>query len=429
MIQLLELSRFRPEKWYPIFLETLGGPGVSASRLKMIYLGGLLVACLVLGGGTQKGLPTLFILQMLALPMVWMLALGRNGPLPRDALFLLWAVLGIFVFQLVPSGLGRPAELDLAGLALTMDMGRTLDSLAFFIVPAAFFAVCLGLTENERNRLLPYFLLGVVLNLSLALVQFAAYRGIELELFPYALGAGFFANQNHFSALVYVAIPFIVYQLDAIERLWLSLPILAVLILVQFAAGSVAGILLCIMVTMISYAVLTGLRPGLRYAFLALTGVVAAVAALNIEALDPGATSPGGRLTFIQTTLRAIAGHMPWGTGLGTFPIVYPEFETTGQILGSFANHAHNDFLELLLEGGLPVAAALLAYAVMLASRLGRNAGPFRYAAFCAMGFLLVHSLADYPLRTMAMAMVFAYFNAIWLARRETVPVAGKTLA
>jgi hypothetical protein len=34
-----------------------------------------------------------------------------------------------------------------------------------------------------------------------------------------------------------------------------------------------------------------------------------------------------------------------------------------------------------------------------------------------AIGFLLVHSLVDYPMRTLALAMVFAYLNAIVFCR------------
>ncbi|TGR73148.1 O-antigen ligase domain-containing protein, partial [Mesorhizobium sp. M1C.F.Ca.ET.189.01.1.1] len=37
----------------------------------------------------------------------------------------------------------------------------------------------------------------------------------------------------------------------------------------------------------------------------------------------------------------------------------------------------------------------------------------FQKAAFLSTAFLLVHSLVDYPLRTAALAMTFAYMNAI----------------
>ena len=42
---------------------------MSVSQIRSYYIGGLLLACLVLGGGTQKGLPTVFILELLALPL------------------------------------------------------------------------------------------------------------------------------------------------------------------------------------------------------------------------------------------------------------------------------------------------------------------------------------------------------------------------
>jgi O-antigen ligase/polysaccharide polymerase Wzy-like membrane protein len=40
------------------------------------------------------------------------------------------------------------------------------------------------------------------------------------------------------------------------------------------------------------------------------------------------------------------------GWGIGTFPIVYPEFRSF--YTNSFVNQAHNDDLQLLVETGLP---------------------------------------------------------------------------
>jgi len=387
-----------------------------SSSARIYYLGVFILACLMLGGGTEKGLPTLFILQLLALPMLVLLVIDSpDAPrLPYGASWLLVGVCAIAAIQLMPLGWGRAAAEGLQGLALSLDMGRTLDTLAFFIVPASFFLLVARSGVNGQNRLLPFFFLGVLINLVLALVQFAASRGLQLGLFPYNLGAGFFANQNHFSSLLYAAIPFVVYQVWAIDRLWMSLPVVALIIFVEFAAGSMAGILISVGCVMISYAVLVpmGILP--RIAIFASTIVGAIFIGLNIEALDPGMGGALGRSTFLTTTLSAIPSFLPWGSGLGTFPITYPQFEQSGQIFGSFANHAHNEYLELLLEGGLPVLALLLAYGAMLFSRL-RN-GPidsFTRAALCAIGFILIHSLVDYPLRTMGIAICFAYFNAI----------------
>ena len=48
----------------------------------------------------------------------------------------------------------------------------------------------------------------------------------------------------------------------------------------------------------------------------------------------------------------------PWlGTGLGTWPIVYPQYAVID--IGVFANQAHNDWLQWTAEGGLPFSIML----------------------------------------------------------------------
>ena len=81
-------------------------------------------------------------------------------------------------------------------------------------------------------------------------------------------------------------------------------------------------------------------------------------------------------------------------------------------------NHAHNDYLEIIFEGGLLAGLALASYLVLLSVRLVEaRVNGMQKAALMAIGFLLVHSLVDYPMRTLAIAMVFAYLNAIVFCR------------
>ena len=56
---------------------------MSLQQLRPFYLGGFLLVCLVLGGGTQKGLPTVFALELLALPLALDLALQAEDVVVR----------------------------------------------------------------------------------------------------------------------------------------------------------------------------------------------------------------------------------------------------------------------------------------------------------------------------------------------------------
>jgi O-antigen ligase len=126
------------------------------------------------------------------------------------------------------------------------------------------------------------------------------------------------------------------------------------------------------------------------------------------------------RWEFSRTTMKAAAHFLPLGTGFGTFEDVYRIFETIGQLRSSYVNHAHNDYAEILLEGGVPAALILLAFlawffrralACWQQSGLNRSR-PIDLAlpkAGSAIALLLIlHSAVDYPLRTTAMSCVFA---------------------
>jgi O-antigen ligase len=132
------------------------------------------------------------------------------------------------------------------------------------------------------------------------------------------------------------------------------------------------------------------------------------------------------RLPFGSTTIEAAIDYMPLGSGLGTFVPVYATFERPEDtILNTFANHAHNDFLELWLNTGvvgLALAGMFVIWLVLRSVELWRSAAPagasefdwtLARAATIVVGLLLAHSLFDYPLRTGAMMAVMAFACAL----------------
>ena len=132
---------------------------------------------------------------------------------------------------------------------------------------------------------------------------------------------------------------------------------------------------------------------------------------------DPLANS---RWTLAKKTFEAAKAYFPFGAGFGTFPLVYETFLRVEEIQPNlFANRAHNDGLEILLEGGIFGAALIVLFLVwwaMRTRRLWSNAKqsifqidePYARAASIVVLLLVLHSLVDYPLRTGAMAAIFA---------------------
>ena len=85
----------------------------------------------------------------------------------------------------------------------------------------------------------------------------------------------------------------------------------------------------------------------------------------------------------------------------------------------SYVNHAHNDWLELWLTGGIPAILLALAFLAWLAAstvRLWRSDElqgsvldlALARAAPIVIVLLLLHSAVDYPLRIPALSVLFA---------------------
>lgn len=97
-----------------------------------------------------------------------------------------------------------------------------------------------------------------------------------------------------------------------------------------------------------------------------------------------------------------------FGSGFGSFPDVYEMFEPDRLLQPSYFNHAHNDWAEILITGGLPAAIILLATIVWIAraalrgglgSLLKGYRGDTRLSALVILLLLAMGSLVDYPLR------------------------------
>jgi O-Antigen ligase len=306
---------------------------------------------------------------------------------------------------------------------------------------------------------------------------------------------GFFANRNHFSALLYCLTLFAaVWALDYARVLtglnWerrfdtrVFLPSLAVvtmlvvLVAAQGIARSRTGLLLTLVavigVLVLALADRRASRPvevaasagnkaarktgqttyqpppdgGVSLRWVGLAVVVALVAVVDLAlygVLERFGTDPlaDPRVIFARNTAAAAKMFMPVGAGVGTFVPVYGVFESQGDVLqGAYVNRAHNDFLEIWLETGVlgPALIALFVLWVLvravavwwpprpaIVSEAGQPASEINIdlalarAATMVIALLMAHSLTDYPLRTGALMVVFAFSAALLVAAPPT---------
>ncbi|OYU74186.1 MAG: hypothetical protein CFE32_18580, partial [Alphaproteobacteria bacterium PA3] len=134
-----------------------------------------------------------------------------------------------------------------------------------------------------------------------------------------------------------------------------------------------------------------------------------------------------GRELIRSNAVPAAADFFPIGSGLGTFEEVYRRYETQSDVTSKFMNHAHNDYLEIALELGAPglvLIALFLGWWLLCFRRLlGGPFTPYAWAGWLSVGGILTHSGWDYPLRTAALASVFA-LSCVFAARIKSDPPA-----
>jgi O-antigen ligase len=116
----------------------------------------------------------------------------------------------------------------------------------------------------------------------------------------------------------------------------------------------------------------------------------------------------------------------PVGSGFGSFDPVYRSYERVETLSTTYVNHAHNDVVQLIIEGGLPATALILTFAgwfVVRAVHLWRqrlvsNQQLLGRVASAALLMIMLSSLVDYPLRTPMFATVAAILCCWMLPER-----------
>ncbi len=379
-------------------------------HLEVYYLGGLLLIAMILGGGASKFLYTEFILQLLILPAaIWSLYQFRSKDAPYLPL-LLGVILGATFLPIVFS-LGRPY-----GVALgTVDLGRSLGSAVFVIAVLAVFCFALLMEDVHRARVAQFFLVAVAINMALSLSQFLAARPeLTLPGFSFNVSAGFFESETHFSALCYVAIAFVILAFKNTQWWFLSVPLALAIALYQFLIGQTAGVLVGLICLCASLA-LTSETKWIKAA----AATAAFISALSLALFVPDLvnaplTDHATWLAVQSNTLAALGPYLPLGSGYGTFSLVYPAFGSEGGSALTFPAHAQNDLLQVILEGGIIAVALILAYLAGLITVCVRSElSDFQKMALLGILILLAHSAFGYPLRTLALVLLFAYLNAV----------------
>jgi O-antigen ligase len=437
---------------------------VIFARIAPLAVPAYLVLALVLGGST-RGIWGNMTLELLAIALLaWAVLSATRRPLSHQARPLALIVLAglvLILLQLVPlppalwssfpgrdtivEGYARLGE-PLPWLPVSLAPYGTVASSLGLLPPIAVGAFVLARPQRD-TWMASAVLAGACAGVVLGALQAASAGPGQSDLYFYEItnggAVGFFANRNHFGTVLLAALPF-AFALMGDE----SKPAKA------FTGSS--GLILAVVVLLLAGILLNGSTavlllggPVLAFSCLLLpmahrskrsVGIVAIilliVAATVLMAMPAGGGSSGdmsllSRLEIWRVSTPLAKDVLPFGSGLGSFEQLFHLYEDTSQTTRTYVNHAHNDFLELAIELGLPGALLILAFLAWWVRQLlfawrSPLASRFARAATIVSGAILAQSLVDYPLRIDAIASLFGLCLAWIAAPVRTGTPAGK---
>lgn len=398
---------------------------MTSERASLYYAGFIIVLGLILGGGTMQGLWSDRVIQVALIPAT-LLGLGQldESRWGNSAKLLAVLIVILCAAQFLPIGRPWPDPTDPAvtSALLTMAAGRSLES-ALHVIPLLGFALFVSrFNDIQREQLIRFFVLGLLVNLGVGSFQLSASgpAAYATTFLPFEIRAGLFTNQNHFSTLVFSLIPMLGYFYLARDNRPLAFVILlAISMLYLFAVGSGAGMGISLVLATMSFALFSPRPRSRRLRYLLMAMALLASAAILLLVGGSAALNDQTRLQIAGTTLQAIGDHWLIGTGIGSFENVYGIYQDPASVTNLYVNHAHNDYLEIILETGIAGLILLVAFFALV---FGSPNSAFRSACKLAILAIAVHSLVDYPLRTFGIGVLFAFLAACVLQRRQSDP-------
>ena len=331
---------------------------------------------------------------------------------------------------------------------------------AISIVPSATEAGLLALLPPLACFLAVQWLIpGHVVRLLLAMTTFAGLEALIgllqvragrdsifywLSDVAFGTASGTFVNHNHFAAMLAMMLPPIIgllvftirygrrrvrppafaFDPDALSQRIVVFLAAVLMVLALFFSGSRAGIATALAGLAFSSVLLARARAGLKHANWIVGGlVIVGIAIAALIGLSPLLSritpeqlglSSQGRIALSAATLQAAIDFLPFGSGLSTFADVFPRYQV--EVFGGYIDHAHNDYLQFLMEVGLAapviVVLALAAYVMRMSALLRRETARSFIVLQIAAGIgllpMLLHSIFDFSIHMPA--------NAIWFA-------------
>lgn len=341
---------------------------------------------------------------------------------------------------------------------ISLDRQATKETTVKWLAMAIYFIAALHtLRSSERRKKVLYGLTVFGFAVSLfAIVQRLTYNGKMYwmrPVSPYIAPYGPYGNYNHFAGLIELILPLplaylLLARIKLDERLlWLfGVVMMAVALLFSGSRGGILALGVQVLALMIvsGWMQQRGLSEGFNLGGnkLIAGGALAAVLLLvlwigyeplvkRFSLLQQGTSeySLVTRTEYWRGAWRMFTDHPLTGVGLGAFPAVYP-FYGRSSVKNERLEHVHNDYLQLLTDGGLIgglIGLWFLVELIRVARRqlqhLERTRSQDRaltLGGYVALLGIAVHSFLDFNLQIAANALLFLFVLALTVSTGST---------
>lgn len=417
------------------------------AALLLLFLSAVMVG----GGGSPSPVgETLAIVTAVGAAGLAVAAPARKAlPLSKSAIMLACALPLLAMVQLLPLPAafslalpmreGISAAFDAIGVwpsvwPLTIDPASTMWSLFALAPPVTAFILAARLPRDRFADLLVFLGALALLSAIVGGLQYAGGAAFHFHLRAIDAGpGGLFANQNSQGDFLLIGICACI-TLAFREGRHALFPPLATFVFVAFLVlsvvltGSRAAMVLLAVPAMLYFALVvpaarrsTKVREPIRFAVLVLPAILmlAGFAFLAMhsvavaEAVDRFGLGAGGRLIRIWPDSLVLAKEaFPYGTGLGTFPYAFAMVERLDVVDPTFANRAHCDWLEFVIEAGaFALVVIALALAILVKALIRRVCSGMTCDDHFAVSVLAIaglHAFVDYPFRSISLSVISA---------------------
>jgi len=393
-------------------------------------------------GTVHQPVIALYYLMVAAMAVLWAVdgLIAGTTLIPRSPLFFpVAAACAYGVLQVIPFGSTTAAGLDKIPRTISLDPYWTAAAVLHLFSLLLFFFVFSALL-NSAGRLRRLATLITVFGF-----LYAFYAILQMVLSPtkiygiyesrFATPFGSFVNRHNFAAYMEMvaAVPLALVFSGAIARDKRLLYVTAILLMLiaLFLSGSRGGLVAFIVEVIVLLLFTTVQRTKRKFALQAALVASLFVAMLAGAVFVGGDTSltrlaetasendvTTGRSHIWAVAIDSIKNDLPFGSGLGAFPIAYARYDTTSGL--ERVEQAHNDYLQVAADMGVVgviIGAWFLYIFVRLGISIGKIENPYRRAlgvgAVVACCGILVHSLFDFVLHTTAISVLFFVMLAI----------------